>query len=75
MTVRMLTICSVLAVAAQGLAADTPARQPTFSKDVAPILQQKCQECHQPGSIAPMSLITFQEVRPWAKAIRDRVLG
>ena len=45
----------------------------TFSKDVAPILQAKCQECHQPDSIAPMSLITYKEVRPWAKSIRERV--
>src|SRR5438445_1257668 len=47
--------------------------QVTFAKDVAPILQQKCQECHQPNSIAPMSLITYQEVRPWARAITERV--
>jgi len=46
---------------------------PTFSKDVAPIFQAKCQECHQPNSIAPMSLITFQESRPWAQAIKQRV--
>ena len=48
--------------------------QVTFSKDVAPIFQAKCQECHQPDSIAPMSLITYQEARPWAKAIRERVI-
>jgi mono/diheme cytochrome c family protein len=59
--------------------AQTPAdvaathRQVTFAKDVAPILQQNCQECHQPNSIAPMSLITYQEVRPWAAAIKERV--
>lgn len=47
--------------------------QVTFAKDVAPILQQKCQECHQPNSIAPMSLITYQEVRPWARYIKERV--
>ena len=46
---------------------------PTFSKDVAPILQNKCQECHQPNSIAPMSLITFEEARPWARSIKQRV--
>src|SRR6187200_2592476 len=45
----------------------------TFSKDVAPIFQQKCQSCHQPNSIAPMSLITYQDARPWARAIRERV--
>jgi hypothetical protein len=47
---------------------------PTFSKDVSRILQQKCQQCHQPNSIAPMSLITFQETRPWARSIRQRVI-
>src|SRR5215813_3116514 len=45
----------------------------TFAKDVAPILQEKCQECHHTGSMAPMSLVTYEETRPWAKAIRDRV--
>jgi hypothetical protein len=46
----------------------------TFTKDVAPILQEKCQECHQPGSIAPMSLITYEDARPWARAIREKVV-
>src|SRR6195256_5046372 len=45
----------------------------TFAKDVAPIFQAKCQECHQPNSIAPMSLITFQDARPWARSIKERV--
>src|ERR1051326_1964538 len=45
----------------------------TFAKDVAPILHEKCQECHHTGSMAPMSLVTYEETRPWAKAIRDRV--
>src|SRR5262249_31365494 len=51
----------------------TTGRSVTFTKDVAPIFQAKCQDCHEPGSIAPMSLITYQEVRPWAKSIRSRV--
>jgi mono/diheme cytochrome c family protein len=56
------------------LAAETTTATPvTFSKDVAPIFQAKCQECHQPNSIAPMSLITYQDARPWARAIKDRV--
>jgi hypothetical protein len=45
----------------------------TFSKDVAPILQRSCQSCHRPGEIAPMSLLSYQEVRPWARAIKTRV--
>jgi len=60
---------AVLALAAPAAAAETP----TFSKDVAPILQAKCQSCHQPNSIAPMSLMTYQEARPWARSIRERV--
>jgi len=48
--------------------------KPTFAKDIAPILQAKCQDCHRKGTAAPMSLVTYQEVRPWAKAIRERVV-
>ena len=44
----------------------------TFSSDIAPILQRSCQECHRAGSIAPMSLLTYEEVRPWARAIKNR---
>jgi len=46
---------------------------PTFAKQIAPILQAKCQVCHRPGSIAPMSLQTYDEVKPWAKLIKQRV--
>jgi hypothetical protein len=46
----------------------------TFSKDVAPIFYKRCAECHRAGSYAPMSLMTYKEVRPWAKAIREKVL-
>src|SRR5437588_9197639 len=46
----------------------------TFSKDIAPILQRSCQNCHQPESVAPMSLITYKDVRPWAKSIKTRTL-
>lgn len=45
----------------------------TFTKDVAPILYQNCVSCHRPGEVAPMALRTYDEVRPWAKAIRDVV--
>jgi len=61
------------------LPAQTPAqgsdaaRQVTFARDVAPIFQRKCQDCHRPGSIAPMSLVTYEESRPWARSIRARV--
>jgi hypothetical protein len=47
---------------------------PTFTRDVAPIFQEKCQSCHRPDSIGPMSLLTYPETKPWAKSIRERVL-
>ena len=54
--------------------AATTAREVTFSKDVLPILQKRCQGCHRPGEVAPMSFLTYQDARPWAKAIREAVL-
>ena len=69
----VLMLGAILAVSASAMAADPPAKPVTFSKDVAPILQAKCQECHQPNSIAPMSLITYQDARPWARSIKERV--
>ncbi len=48
---------------------------PTFAMDVAEIFQLKCQVCHQPTSIAPMSLLTYREARPWARAIKAKVLA
>src|SRR6185503_19265746 len=62
---------SLLALPAT-LSAQTTA-VPTFTKDVAPIFQNKCESCHRPDSIAPMSLQTYQDVRPWAKSILARV--
>src|SRR5215472_11747277 len=45
----------------------------TFNKDVAPILQKNCQSCHRPGEAAPMSFLTYKDVRPWASAIKEAV--
>ena len=45
----------------------------TFTKDVAPIFYKNCTGCHRPGEIAPMSLLTYNEARPWAKSIREKV--
>jgi len=56
-----------LAAAAQG--------QVTFTKEVAPILQQHCQVCHRPDTFAPMSLLTYEEARPWAKSIKQKVVA
>jgi hypothetical protein len=60
-------VCASLPAAAR--AADAP----TFTKHVAPIFQAKCETCHRPDSIAPMSLRTFEEARPWAQSIKARV--
>jgi hypothetical protein len=74
LAVSIAMITTVTAANAQTLAnVATTQQQVTFAKNVAPILQQKCQECHQPNSIAPMSLITYQEIRPFAAAIKERV--
>src|ERR1043165_3903009 len=55
-------------------AADTAGPPVTFAKDVAPIFRDKCQDCHRKGTAAPMSLVTYEETRPWAKSIRQRVV-
>jgi hypothetical protein len=60
---------SPAAAGLQGPAAEVP----TFTKDVAPILYENCTTCHRPGEIAPMSLLTYDDARPYAKAIRDEV--
>ncbi len=59
--------------AAVSFAASAPS-QITFTKDVLPIMQKRCQNCHRPGEVAPMAFLTYNEVRPWAKAIREAVL-
>jgi hypothetical protein len=70
-SVLAATLGGIVLIAASASAQTAAA--PTFSKDIAPILQNKCQECHQPNSIAPMSLITYAESRPWARSIKTRV--
>src|ERR1700734_4288662 len=49
--------------------------QVTFTKDVAPILQNRFQSCHRPDTFAPMSLLSYEETRPWAKSIKQKVLA
>jgi hypothetical protein len=66
-----LGTAAILSVSAS--AADTGKKTVTFTKDVAPIFQAKCEECHRPGTGAPMSLVSYEEVRPWAKSIKQRV--
>src|SRR5690349_12757146 len=66
------TVGAVL-VLGVGALAQAPAT-PTFSKDVAPILYKNCVSCHQPGNIAPMSLLTYDQARPFARSIKAKVI-
>ena len=59
---------AVVVALISGTALAAEDEEPTFSKDVAPIFQAKCEACHRPNSIAPMSLVTYQESRPWARS-------
>ena len=69
----MLSIAVTSAAGGRQAPAQTPAGPPTFARDVAPILQKKCQVCHQPDSIAPMSLLSYEDARRYARSIRKRV--
>jgi hypothetical protein len=64
-------LAAIVALPGAARAQQKPA--PSFTKDVAPIFQEKCEACHRPDSIAPMSLRTYEETRPWARSIRTRV--
>jgi hypothetical protein len=64
-----------LAVGSVGATQSQELNLPTFSKDVAPILYNRCVSCHRPGEAAPMSLITYQESRPWASSMRRMVVN
>jgi hypothetical protein len=66
-----LVLGAVLVIPSGAFAAE--AKTPTFTKDIAPIFQEKCEACHRPDSMAPMSLMTYAEVRPWLRSIRARV--
>src|SRR3989442_3424526 len=76
-TVATIAVCALAAAASAHLGAQSPAAKggatPTFSKDVAPIFYKNCTNCHRPGEIAPMSLLTYNDARPWAKSIATQV--
>jgi hypothetical protein len=67
---NILVLAALLGLPSAAVAADAPV---TFTKDVAPILYKSCVECHRPTMFAPMSLMTFEDARPWARAIKQRV--
>jgi len=78
---RIFLICFILisavgtvSLASSGATEDAK-RQITFSKDVAPIIYKNCANCHRPGEVAPMSLLTYKDARPWAKSMREKVLS
>jgi mono/diheme cytochrome c family protein len=69
-----MLFCCLLAAGAHTSGASDKQSAPTFSKEIAPIFYRNCINCHRQGEIAPMSLVTYKEVRPWAKAIREKVI-
>jgi mono/diheme cytochrome c family protein len=75
--IAVVGLCAVMpgTALAQGQKAASGATSVTFAKDVAPIFQQKCEVCHRKEGMAPMSLVTFDEVRPWARSIKTKVIG
>ena len=70
---KLTSIALTIAAAVTAGAAPIPST-PTYYKDIVPVLQNRCQECHRAGEVAPMSLMSYNEVRPWAKAIKSAVL-
>jgi len=70
MTIRV-TLATFGLCASLSAAATTGGSTVTFNKDIAPILQKNCQSCHRPGEPAPMPLLTYKQVRPWASAIKE----
>jgi len=70
-----VSICGLLmGTAATSDTAPPPPGKTTFYKDVLPVLQNNCQSCHRAGEVAPMSLMTYEEARPWASAIKSAIL-
>jgi hypothetical protein len=74
---RSLVLAPIFATAVllNPVASQTPAPAPTFNKHVAPILYSNCVTCHRPGEVAPMSLLNYSEVKPWGRAIKEKVLA
>ncbi len=73
LTLTAMSFAAVAVSAPRAMAAQNPGV--VFNKDVFPILQRNCQTCHRPGEVAPMSFLTYESTRPWAKAIKEAVLS
>lgn len=67
-----MALALVMAAGAGPAAAQQSSAAPTFTRDIAPILQRSCENCHRADGVAPMALTTYEEVRPWARAIKQR---
>jgi hypothetical protein len=81
--IRIFAVASVSLVAAAiytlpAIEASGPRNSPknvTFSRDVAPIFYKSCAECHRPGEAAPFSVLSYKDLRPWAKSIKEKVIS
>src|SRR5437879_5625578 len=72
----VIVVMATLVTAGAQAPANTVAQgQVTFTRDVAPILQQRCQVCHRPDTFAPMSLLTYEDARPWARSMKQKVVA
>src|SRR4249919_3481120 len=74
-SVLAVVFASANSVRTEGPPPAAPAAVPTFSKDVAPIVFDHCASCHRPGEVAQMSLLSYDDVRPWARAIKSKVVA
>ncbi|HEY6389650.1 MAG TPA: hypothetical protein VIX89_00135 [Bryobacteraceae bacterium] len=77
MSLRILSSALAIAAVLSTIitAAESGKAPVTYAKDVAPILYKNCANCHRPGELAPMSLLTYQDARPWAKSIKEAVVA
>ncbi|HSE99215.1 MAG TPA: hypothetical protein VLD57_13180, partial [Blastocatellia bacterium] len=73
-TVAFSFLLAFALIARPGSANDGRKQSVTFTKDVAPIFYKNCIECHRAGELAPMSLLSYKEARPWARSIKEKVL-
>ena len=68
----LVTTAAFALLAGMAPATAAAADDVTFTRDVAPILQRSCQGCHRPGALAPMSFVTYEDARPWARAMKQK---
>ena len=73
MPLAMLVVVGYVSMGRHGVAAAPD--QPTFTRDVAPILHARCVSCHRAGEVAPMALLTYEDARPWARSIKNKVVS